>query len=95
MLNPSPNPNVVLPDDYARCAPGQYCPWQEQCARYLAPVPTHGGTIFDGTQDILVHGTGCYRYMDVSMYVRPPPRLRKHKHKPTVHPPIKGIGGRK
>jgi hypothetical protein len=36
-----------LANDVARCEPSKPCHEKTKCARYMAPIPTHGASIAD------------------------------------------------
>ena len=41
------DPRIRLPHDIARCAPAHPCDTRQRCARYMATVPAHGGSMAD------------------------------------------------
>lgn len=84
---------VFLPADVARCSPLHRCVRKATCARFLAPIPAHGGVVADFTQGShAASATGgtwlCLNYIDAANC-----RDRVAAPVTIVKPAIKGIAG--
>lgn len=73
---------VYLDPDIARCEPHLHCPMRSHCARYMAAIPAHGGSMMDGTSSPLWSPSGCGDYIPAAMCLKKGrhtgPERRKH-----------------
>jgi hypothetical protein len=74
--------DVRLDAAEARCEPRLPCVMRSHCARYMATMPSFGGSMMDGTSDPLWTPSGCPHYLRAtsSKPAHTGPERRKVKH---------------
>lgn len=86
------DPRVWLAADVARCEPGP-TPWchRATCARYLAPIPAHGGIVADLNAQRPAPGLfwRCMHYLSAEQAIGAGPQTAPRR----VLPPIGSSGG--